>query len=1367
MHRYLFILLATAVGFGCASTPPVAPSSLNTRCQPTDLASCEAGLKQTLLAATPDTWTQAYVEARAVALGSQDPWVTLHHTFRQRGAGTVVLMVPAQQKQALEVAVRHELKALGSDNVALSVIEQPRLPKLQHISEQEMMFALARVGKVEQVLWFQDDALARVLGTDLLSPLVFQLPAIMKDRWPTQASANLARPLAEAIAWEHLTNDALQMLGHGAYEKAASLVFRLDTMLTDVPTNRTFALRARRLLSHAHAFGASLPKRKNSESKEQTSTIGDVDVTDQGAYSAWLRISLADKDGTAAWQKHRAVVASACTAERTALLDWFYSYDSTTGRKQCFSEGQPIPEAALYGDPLFAIQLAQRARQGTISALAWADAYEALVERTETQGLGWYVLPQLLFERGELPGMSARGSKTYTRVTRLAVDHFHALGRFQQSTPEKYSPTGQLTFALLSAALSDPEIVNALHPLLADNIKYELTTATTSSELLETTVVLAVMGAMLPDPFRAASLGFLQRELDNKLHSGFDKSGGWGAAALYLANGFGAYALGNKPNMAFTGDGIIHALESESTEGRPLALVTARGVQYATLAATGELEPEKIGGAKVGEKRAAARARLDQALRSMAEGSEPIPNVAQGHLTTLIDGLIATSALMFQHSSKRDDHACATHESARSLASVQKNLKVLTASRNALMRDPALRAGASAWARRAALLSVIASDVLDWMATSAGASPKFQWPSENAKTAIAAALSEWTRRDVAVGIASLHAIARSVAATDGNWESTLDTAKADLVNVLTGTTGLMGTQSSLLTRAFLQEATRIFSETDTRSLSESSSKLVDIADALFKTGQKDQASMVLLLSGALSHDAATTQRAAGIAVEQKDASAWYLLTHGAVQRTTVDSALDAALYERGLRAVTDDACTIVQLDPLAQVAKAVQGYAQGEGMAAVDKLHRVLEVIENKGLYVPRVQYRLHDPFAGDRVLRLEMYMTTGQGFIAENSFSLGVDVFSSASVDGLRVEVLPAVDEDAGRYYAHIASLAAIYDWLEARDDAGSHNAERMLNAVVLGVRLGHHGVKPTDPKKWISDLDPSLQVAAELASRRGHILLAGSLWSMALESKDKRPADKPFSPPEAWKDDELPVGLRALARVRDLKNAVYETQSLIEQASSCDVKQRPIAPKNLNSCESYRRAIALWRAGVYESPPTMREGAAEACTREAILVGLLQDISKNSPFAPRIQDAIVDYISTATQRGHDYDALMLLRAMRDRGICDPRLVQLARRIGSKRTLTPHARVDWVGYSLTCPGRNADDTIWQDLRLLAESSEQIGDAQISQRIYSAIVRYMVNLRAWDRLEAFSRDEGFVRAMNQTGPAGAATSLLIQHTAAT
>jgi hypothetical protein len=91
---------------------------------------------------------------------------------------------------------------------------------------------------------------------------------------------------------------------------------------------------------------------------------------------------------------------------------------------------------------------------------------------------------------------------------------------------------------------------------------------------------------------------------------------------------------------------------------------------------------------------------------------------------------------------------------------------------------------------------------------------------------------------------------------------------------------------------------------------------------------------------------------------------------------------------------------------------------------------------------------------------------------------------------------------------------------------------------------------------------------------------------------------------------------------------------------------------------------------------------------------------------------------------------------------------------------------VDWLGYSLSCPGRQIDASFWEDLEHFAMTADRTGDPQLSYRVHSSVIRYLVGAKAWDRLLAFAQNDAFVALMNRGGPSSAATSLLIRDAAA-
>jgi hypothetical protein len=163
----------------------------------------------------------------------------------------------------------------------------------------------------------------------------------------------------------------------------------------------------------------------------------------------------------------------------------------------------------------------------------------------------------------------------------MAVDHLSALEAFQKASPDSYAFSGQLSIAVLPQAHTDPEIAKALHRLVTDNVKYKLAPAATAGDLLSTTLMMGIMGIAFPEPTRSAYFVSLQQELKTKLKTSFgDAHGGWSLAGLYTLDLLASYVLGQNPDFAHAADGITRALESEGTAVKPLAHITARGVQY-------------------------------------------------------------------------------------------------------------------------------------------------------------------------------------------------------------------------------------------------------------------------------------------------------------------------------------------------------------------------------------------------------------------------------------------------------------------------------------------------------------------------------------------------------------------------------------------------------------------------------------------------------------------------------------------------------------------------------------------------------------------------------------------------------------------
>ena len=312
---------------------------------------------------------------------------------------------------------------------------------------------------------------------------------------------------------------------------------------------------------------------------------------------------------------------------------------------------------------------------------------------------------------------------------------------------------------MMPGAIGDPPLSSRLTELMADNLRHNLTPSHASKEILESIVTSSLSGAMFPEPIRTAYLSAVAAELDRKLRDELTQQSGWDVAGLYAIGALGETLLKGKADLVFAADQITRALESaKDIKIPPLATLVAQGAQYGSLVASHQLEPEKVGlGAGFGAGRKAARIRLQQSLRSMAPAGEQAPEHALEALTALMDGTIATAVLssIESRSEPKPDDACV--EPDKKSPRVQANWRTLTPIRDRLVADPALVAGKTTWARRARLLAVVLSDILDQSTAGEGKTPVFRIGAQQAAAFLKDGLLEWSSPELAEGIAALHA----------------------------------------------------------------------------------------------------------------------------------------------------------------------------------------------------------------------------------------------------------------------------------------------------------------------------------------------------------------------------------------------------------------------------------------------------------------------------------------------------------------------------------------------------------------------------------------------------------------------------------
>jgi hypothetical protein len=1337
----LFLLPITLACAPSASTPP-RTGAASSDCMASALPACEAAVSRALRSGIDtEAATDSYLAARAEARGPDDAWVVLARRLQalSQASSPPVVMGAADQMQALAPQLRSSFRALRPADLSPAVVPSPDLPALSSLAPAELLLALARKARLGAVVWLRQQDVVVALGDDPLATVCYDLPPLWVES-RAELGGEPAGQLARVLAVERATSELLRLLGKGQFREAAGVMSALDAMLASVSAARSTGLRARLLSGRRGMFGmqaAALPFPADSALEQRAEEPSRLAVASQGPYAAWLRVQLARSDDPEGWRRQRAAVSQGLTPERLAALDFLFDHDpSSSAARRCELSATPVPAEVLQGAPVFASKLAQLASSEAITPSQWARAYDATVARVEQTQTGWYMMAALLSQRGELPGLSTRGSSQYRRVTRMALEYLAALQAFQTAAPKLYQPAGQLVVALSPGARSDPELVPAVQQLVADSVQHRFVAASDSTAVLEQLVVTAISAMSLPDPVRSGYLRAAVQQGQAALQGPLGQGGGWGLALLHAAVALGQHLLGDQPDLAASAEPFGRALQSESaTRTRPLAALAARLADYAALADSGELEPDKVG-AVVGPKRAAARLQLLAALKEPGDNGERGPDAALEPLARLADGLIAAAVLAWKVPAAprgRESQACDTERTHR--AQVSRNLQELAKQRDLMTKDRWLSHGRGAASRRARLLFAIISDLLDAMSAPAGGKVSFRLSDAQVSDAVREGVAEWTSAEHGESAAALHALVRA-GVRDG-WKQVPDKHSRELAVALRGVFSWIGASP----RAALSVP--------------AGQGLAQYAESLHAAGHHDRASIALLLTTTSSPVGAAALRAEALAGQHDSALAWALGSRRMVHDTAVGAPLDAEAYETVLRTLSEDGCKRAQMAPVISLAHAVARFARGERETAARALDAWLDGAQGQGWAIPRVQYRLAEPVGTGKLGKLEVHMTPAQGFVSDTALSFGVEVLSGQRQPGLKVDVVTTDDQDTGRLFAHVAALGAVYHLLQGHDAAGTHDAIRALQAMSHGVRLGRRVSIPRT-KDWAGDSVESLLVLYELAIERSQPLLAAEVLRRVPDG-----AQAPGATPES-------VGLRGLEGIGEFMGRAWQDVQLAKRARSCQGPGPQRAP-SVSSCVQLRRATALWRAGAYSSPPALQAGARDKCSEDLSLLAILQALgaANSAVGVPEpMQAKAARWTARAVDSGHAHDAATVMRAARDAGVCTPLLGATARLAARRPLVTAADQVDWLTYALRCAGGGADEARWEDLARIGQAAARVPEQSVSSQVDAAIVRFMVDEQAWIRLHAFASRPEFLGRMNQAGPAGGATALAIEHASA-
>ena len=308
---------------------------------------------------------------------------------------------------------------------------------------------------------------------------------------------------------------------------------------------------------------------------------------------------------------------------------------------------------------------------------------------------------------------------------------------------------------------------------------------------------------------------------------------------------------------------------------------------------------------------------------------------------------------------------------------------------------------------------------------------------------------------------------------------------------------------------------------------------------------------------------------------------------------------DPQALASAMRSAVKTSCT--PPDPTAVIAtrQASFDFRQGRRRQARAALEQVLSKAEKRGLVVPRQRYELRQ-HSGTKVFNLEQSMSLG-GHLLKGTGKLQVGLGYQAVEDAdlaLQVSFADPHSSDsaaeAARYYAHAASLLAVYHFVEgAEDEAVGRSPPRRAKrgpTVCASVALPcplRGGAASGSPMPSVSS--PS---RPQQAADSGNALLAGDLWTLYLlglgSEADDEAVVATLKP--------LPTPLRGIAELEAVAARASRSVETLTAKLTCTTRPGAAQQFQRVSCKAYPLALSLRVADGLAVLPRLKAGAAAA---------------------------------------------------------------------------------------------------------------------------------------------------------------------------
>jgi hypothetical protein len=1330
--------LVLSLGLGCGGGegfPSPRTAAQATRCAGAALASCGAELTR-----AEDEGRPLEPSLDAYLAGLTGPWATLAQAIR----------APAAPQERLLV-LRLAAGEIGAATLAgARVVDATRAGPPPGIAADVLVLALAARAGLEHVVLVDAGQIRHGFPKDPLASMTLGLRPVLASAGPAALEAEVA--LAAGV------RAALGAAARFDYVAAARAADALRARLPGAPHGASRA-RARLALRLLDSAGLGL---EQSAAADESPPPKEVDPapSERDTPYAHLVLMRAAREPGAAWAGRRTPILAALPAERRAHTE---AYFAALGECSPPLALPPMERAAdlLFGWTLVSSALPEGAspEERKRAVELWLARYGAYAELVERTGTTWLSAPLLLHRRGEALGLSPEGTPTHERVTRLGLAHLEALSRLAAAEPKRFAAMTLVPLAQSPGALRDGKLAPALVALTQRVTEAKLAAAVTASELASASLTAGLGSMSLPPGVREAQLAALDRSLGEALRGPLRSESGWSAAGLYVAHAAARLVASQPADLRFTAAEVERALAQESDLPRLAALATV-AARYGGLAAEGRLDPEQRDEARFAPDRRAAKDALRRALVGLGAPGEA-PAAAVDELATLADGLIAVLAFAATSRDASAPVACAGPSYVELPPAVARSLAKLGDVRRKVLASPRLKAGKDEWSRHARVLALVLSDTLDVLQKK-GPAVSFVVSSEEATRYLAEALSELDERAAADGLGAAYGLVRGYLGSE-RGEAFLLQNGASWQRLFVAIAAFLrsgGSEGSAQLFETMGGRAPLFAQDGAAQLT---SELVGYAEGLYGAGQKDHGDLLLIagLAVGAARGEPLPARALALADAQNSRAAWALRFEGEITEASGRRAPEPQRFAEALRSTSSLTCEPRGAEPVLEVFAAMKSFAAGDRAQARRALDAWLDDADKRGLVLPKVAFRFEE--TGTRVFQVSVDLSFGAGLVQASTFQLGLGLRNEGDA-GSRLDVTRGAntDEEAARYYVHVAALAAAYHFLDGDAARGARDAQRVLGAALGGTRLGGKVVPAVGEHGLALDSRPTVAVVAQLAAEARMPFLAGDLWTVVRDTfyptlSDVDVADILSRPP---------LGLAGLAESSALLERTRRALRVLAEPLACTAAKVDRSAYDYPACELYPQALALRVADATRQMPrlaTTSGSAARACASEAAVDRFLVQ-KEQGTYDP---DAFTAAVAQAEAAGHTYDAAALLTRQRAEPHCSAAVLAAARRLGHSAELGPSLRADLLSVAVNCGAAELDAAAVADLSAVDDALALLPDPSRGFATLLSTLELADRTERWDVLARLVDKPGFLTRWTGTTPFAATAALLIEQASGT